>query len=338
MKQLFESATLRLTGWYLIVLACISLLFSVLVYQIATGEVERRLTRYQDKSWVLLQPQPKVASFDSVRSNELAESKTAIIVVLLYMNLAVLTAGGCVSYWLAKRTLRPIEDAHEAQSRFVGDASHELRTPLASMTTELEVTLQDTSLSKQELRETLTSNLEEVRRLTDLTSTLLALSAGGNKKLPLQAFSLTASLNIVVERFKTTQQTITIKAPRGKLMTLGHQSSVEELLSILIDNALRHGSSDHPVMIRVTRKSNKQVVQVINHGEKINDEHLPHIFDRFYRADGARTGRNGYGLGLALARQISDLHGADLTVASSPKETVFTFSLTAISGRTTKKR
>lgn len=328
MKQLFASATLRLTGWYLLILACISLLFSVMLYQISAGEVERRLTSYQDKSWSLLELSQGASPLERVRSVELNESKTAIIGVLVYLNLAVLAVGGCFSYLLARRTLRPIEDAHEAQARFVSDASHELRTPLAAMSIELEVALQDTSATKKDLREALESNLEEVKRLTGLSSTLLSLSSGKTTQLTHESFDIVPPLQAIVERFNKIDSRVILTLPDETVTTIAHQASIEELLSILIDNALKYSPPDTPIEVRVIPQAAKITIQVANQGEGIASEHLPHVFERFYRADSARSAHKGYGLGLALAEQIASFHKTTLEAHSVPgKETVFSFLL-----------
>lgn len=331
MRQLFASATLRLTAWYLIILACISLLFSIIVYQIAGGEVERRLARYQDKSWSLVQPSPRIAGprFESVRSHEIDESRAVIIGVLIYVNLFVIGIGGVCSYLLARRTLRPIERAHDAQTRFASDASHELRTPLATMTTELEVALQDTAASRHDLKATLTSTLEEVQRLTALSSTLLALSSGNADPLPTSQFNLAAAVNAAAARFHTIDDAIiTVISPSETMLTVGNQASIEELLAILLDNAIKYGRPGTPITLCTTLQNGRYVVAVTNYGKGINAADIPFIFDRFYRADASRTGTTGHGLGLALAQQIAIHQNTHITVTSDPDATtVFSFAL-----------
>ncbi len=107
-----------------------------------------------------------------------------------------------------------------------------------------------------------------------------------------------------------------------------NQQAIEELVLILLDNALKYSPPDSSVTIAVAQTGHRLHVRIINGGNGITPEHMPHIFDRFYRADSARTGSNGYGLGLALAKQISDSHDAGLTATSiHGGTTVFSFSL-----------
>ena len=327
MNQLFHSATVRLTTWYVIILASICLMFSVIVYQITMNEVSHRLDSYGLHTQEIKSPSPVKKLFSEIRSRELTATRANLVVILFYVNVIIIVSGGFGAYFLARHTLRPIEEAHDQQSRFVSDASHELRTPLATMTTELEVALRDSTLTKQEMRELLDSNLEEVQRLTTLSNMLLALSTGKTDSLKRTQFDLVAVTNAIIERYPDTSQKIIVKLSRSKINVVAHQSSIEELITILIDNALKYSNENSDIAISIAAKQ-KVSFQISNTGPGIAEEHLPKIFDRFYRADTSRSGNNGYGLGLALAKQISDIHQADLSVDSTPgKKTTFSFAL-----------
>ena len=162
---MFHSAVIRLTGWYLLILMSISVLFSFTIYNSVTSEVQERLqalqSRYEQPG---LPPSvdPNHRLFSAFRIHQRETASRNIFFTLLYVNLLILLGGGVLSYLLARRTLRQIEESHDAQSRFTSDASHELRTPLAAMRSELEVAIRDPKMSKTEMRELLESNLEEV--------------------------------------------------------------------------------------------------------------------------------------------------------------------------------
>lgn len=178
MKQMFASATLKLTSWYLLILMSISLLFSILLYQTSMNELITRFDSFAvqlEDSMTNFSPDD-IAHFNEFRDFQIKKSQTNLFIALFYTNLAILLAAGLASYFLARKTLQPIEKSHEAQSRFTSDASHELRTPLAVIKSELEVALRDPKLSKIDMRELLESNLEEVDRLTELSNMLLRLS------------------------------------------------------------------------------------------------------------------------------------------------------------------
>lgn len=332
---MFQSATLKLTGWYLLILMSISLLFSILIYQVASSEVNTRLTRLQAgiQRETDLFSQPGFNPGE-LRENQAHEAATNLFIGLMYGNILILVAGGIGSYLLARRTLEPIERAHEAQSRFTSDASHELRTPLAVMKTELEVALRDPKLSKEEMHELLESNLEEVDKLTRLSHTLLQLSKLDHSALDKEPTDLTTLTKKVVHRFDKSGTRIAGHFSAGPLFVDGHAISLEELVTILVDNAVKYSPDSSLVNVTVTKRGNKACLEVINTGKGIDSADLPHIFDRFYRADSSRTGgaKTGYGLGLSLAKKIVEIHEGELIASSAPDQaTTFTVLLPIVS-------
>ena len=315
--NVFQSATLKLTSWYLAILVVISLLFSIIIYSIASSEVGNRLGYIQRISPGTVEYR---GSLDILRENQVHEAESNLIASLVVTNICIWIAGGIGSYYLAKRTLHPIEEAHEAQSRFTSDASHELRTPLATMKTELEVALRDPHLKNEEMRELLTSNLEEVNKLTQLSHTLLQLSQLDHENISREKVTLQEIAQSVVEQFDKTGTRV--KLGDGKSFdVVANKSSIEELLTILLDNALKYSPEDSQVNVTLIRQKQMAGFEVSNAGDGIAPDILPHIFDRFYRADTSRTGgeKTGYGLGLSLAKKIVELNGGELSVSSAPQ-------------------
>lgn len=314
---MFRSATFQLTAWYLGILVAISLLFSIVIYSISLGEVRTRIGFIQGNLSI------SQSKYDVLRELQIRETEANLIASLSITNLVIWVAGGFGSYYLARRTLRPIEEAHEAQSRFTSDASHELRTPLASMKTELEVALRDPNLTAEETRELLTSNLEEVNKLTSLSQMLLQLSHLEHTKLKQERVDLEAATKSVIKRLDKAGQRI--KQEGKPRRVFANSASVEELLTILLDNALKYSPSDSIVTVRFVSQRHMAGFEVINSGKGIPEKDLPHIFDRFYRVDTSRTGgeKKGYGLGLSLAKKIVQLHGGELSVSSGSDMTTF---------------
>lgn len=314
---MFRSATFQLTAWYLGILVAISLLFSIVIYSISLGEVRTRIGFIQGNLSI------SQSKYDVLRELQIRETEANLIASLSITNLVIWVAGGFGSYYLARRTLRPIEEAHEAQSRFTSDASHELRTPLASMKTELEVALRDPNLTAEETRELLTSNLEEVNKLTSLSQMLLQLSHLEHTKLKQERVDLEAATKSVIKRLDKAGQRI--KQEGKPRRVFANSASVEELLTILLDNALKYSPPDSIVAVRFVSQRHMAGFEVINSGKGIPEKDLPHIFDRFYRVDTSRTGgeKKGYGLGLSLAKKIVQLHGGELSVSSGADITTF---------------
>jgi len=322
---MFESATLKLTGWYLLIIMVISLLFSVLIFQSSSSEISARLEQFGRRLPAGLSIQPD-NEFESIREAQAEQAAHNILTNLIYINCLVLAAGGVASYLMARRTLRPIQEAHEIELRFVSDASHELRTPLAVMKTELEVALKDSGLDAKDMKLLLESNLEEVNKLTKLSQTLLTLSKMDFGNLIHEEVPFQATVLSVIDRYDKDRTRIRVKQHGRPLVLDAHQPSIEELFTVLVDNALKYSPSDSTIDISLSKRSNKAEFRITNSGKGISEDDLPHIFDRFYRADNARTNRdtNSFGLGLSLAKTIVELHHGELSATSAPdKETTF---------------
>lgn len=326
---MFKSTTLRLTGWYLMILMSVSIIFSIIIFQVATSEIGMRLERFQSNMEGSINIAPQNNRIIDLRTLEINKTKANLSLELFYINLIVLAAGGFGSYYLARRSLQPIERAHEAQSRFTSDASHELRTPLAVMKMEIEVALKDKNMTKEELQEILSSNLEEVDKLSKLSEMLLSLSKLEHDKLPLKAIDLSKIARKIVEDFNLSDSRLTINGPK-KLLANGNETAIADLIKILTDNALKYSPNDSQILIELSKDSKGPRFDITNSGSGISPEKINNIFDRFYRADTSRTGggKNGYGLGLALAKNIVELHDGELSVDSVVnKNTTFTFIL-----------
>ena len=337
--QMFQSATLKLTAWYLAILMTISITFSIVIYQLNFREISSRLENLQhsllDNSIYLL---PDVSGNprlnygpDSALSVQSRQAAGQMTLSLVYINIVILVAGGLGSYFLARRTLRPIEESHEAQSRFTSDASHELRTPLAAMKAELEVSLRDAHLSEAESRELLESNLEEVDKLIQLSEMLLQLSRLDHDKLERTPVDIVAILDEKMKTYKNAKKRFDITT-RKKAVVSANEPAINELMGILIDNALKYSPADSKISIRVFEKRGMVGFEIHNLGDPIPEDKLPKLFERFFRLDASRTNgsHNGYGLGLSIAKKIIDVHHGDLQVSSTEDGTTFTFYLPII--------
>jgi len=337
--QMFQSATLKLTAWYLAILLTISLTFSVVIYQLNYHEISFRLENLQH-SLMDISNNPIPNSVGELRFNYGPNSPLSVqsnqaagqmMLSLVYINLVIFIAGGLGSYFLARRTLRPIEEAHEVQSRFTSDASHELRTPLAAMKTELEVNLRDAKLSEAESRELLESNLEEVNKLISLTQMLLQLSRMDFNKVEREPVDVVHLLDEKLKLYKNESKRFDITS-RKKAIASANEPAISELIGILIDNALKYSPKNSKITIRVFIKLLMVGFEIHNTGTPIPEDELPKIFDRFYRVDSSRTNGsvNGYGLGLSIAKKIIEVHHGDLQVSSNEDGTTFTFYLPII--------
>lgn len=219
--------------------------------------------------------------------------------------------------------LARLEAAFVAQRRFVADASHELRSPLSNVRGTLEVALRR-ARSPDDYRETLATCLAEVERLGRLVNGLLTLSRAdaGLMRLDLELGDLADVARRAVAAYAARAAdagvTLALDAPKALLFE-GDPDRLRELVDILLDNALRHAPRGSTVALHVGVEEGRPTLSVADAGPGLSPEVQAHVFERFYRADGARArDSGGLGLGLSIARAIAEAHGACLTVRSAP--------------------
>jgi signal transduction histidine kinase len=307
----------------------LSVIFSITIYQVTSNEIQVHLERFQTSLQQSQEFTPPPIGAAALRGREVDAVTANLSIELVYVNLFVLIVGGFGSYFLARRSLLPIEKAHEAQSRFTSDASHELRTPLAVMKTELEVALRDSAATTDSLKEVLSSNLEEVDKLSRLAEMLLNLSQLDQTKLKLGPVNLNKISLGIIKDFNKPSNRISLTSDK-KLTVKGNEMTITDLIKVLVENAIQYSPKDSQVSITLSQFEEYAKFEITNSGPGVQPDKLPYIFDRFYRADSSRTnGKNkGYGFGLALAKNIVELHNGKLFVSSAPDyETTFTFLL-----------
>jgi len=325
---MFRSARLKLTLFYLAALLVFSLASTNIVRLLAEnqfdqsdaaqrGEVEHL---FSHGFAIRLPLGNNMFQYNSVQQTQNGLAKQQLARELIWTNIGALVLGGIFSYWFAGRTLHPIEEAHKAQARFASDASHELRTPLTNMKVENEVFLRQRHFSENEARDLIGSNLEEVERLENLSTSLLDLTRYNQVPLDLKALAIGQLVDEAVTRAqkhaKARKVTITKNLPDARIE--GHYDSMLQLVGIILDNAIKYGPERGVVAIQGNREGANYVVSVTDQGSGIAPADLPHIFDRLYRGDKARSSKvSGYGLGLALAREIAEANHITITVRNN---------------------
>jgi two-component system sensor histidine kinase CiaH len=336
--QLFRSTTAKLTAWYTGVLIILCLLFSGIVFTIARQEIGRPLRLRYGMS---LRNMPATSeSLERLRANRVNEGTRRLATNLILFNMVILTTGSVASYFVARRTLQPIEDALAAQVRFSSDAAHELRTPLSIMRSEIEVALRNSNNTKQDYATILRSNLDEVDRLESLTNRLLLLASG--KQLELLPTSLEEiaieAVNRVIPLAQAKQ--ITVNNTVGPKMVRANADSLMDVVTILLDNAIKYCPSGSNIMLSAGQKGRMAFIAVHDNGPGISREAQKHIFERFYRVDTSRARHDvaGHGLGLSIAQALIKAHSGKITVASNKENgTVFTVYIHTLSDKLFKK-
>lgn len=246
------------------------------------------------------------------------------------MNSLASLIGALLGYALARNNLRPIEANIESQNRFVSDASHELRTPLTALQATNEVALRKPKLTEPVARQLLQENIHEVIKLKELSEGLLNLLKQDSKPAKLRPTNLqdvsSEAINTVIALAQAKNIVIEDLFPPQKV--LANQASLTRLLIILLENAIKYSQPKSHVKLKSETKNKHLFILVEDNGIGIKATEIPHLFERFYRADTSRSKLNnqGYGLGLAIAQKIASQHGSTITVKSTPQKGS-TFSL-----------
>ena len=206
--------------------------------------------------------------------------------------------------------------------RFTADASHELRTPLTAIRIEAEVALGKPDVAGEQ-RHLLGSILEECGRLTRLTDQLLALSRADAGVAPQARDSLDLSALVagVIDTMRPLAEAGGVRLHGGgpPVRVVGDAARLRQVFSNLIDNGIKYTPEGGEVAVRVESQSGAAVASVCDTGEGIAAEHLPRVFDRFYRVDKARSReQGGTGLGLSIVKSIVVAHGGAIELTSTP--------------------
>lgn len=246
----------------------------------------------------------------------LEEAKGRILLMLIIINTGILGLSGIAGYLLAGLTLKPIKNMVDEQNRFITDASHELRTPLTSLRSEIEVSLRDKKLTLAESKKILESNLEEVRNLQYLSDNLIKL-AQTHKPNGIK-FERLSLLRISEESVKKVEKlakkkNIKIVNSISDVGIFGDKLSLTELFVIFLDNAIKYSQENTEISLTSKKSGMFVLIDIKDQGAGIEKGDLPFLFDRFYRADKART-EDGFGLGLSIAKEIVDRHNGTIDV------------------------
>lgn len=330
---MFQNARIKLTAWYVLIIAIISVLFSIAIYVTVNRELERleHSQIVRQLQWQRLGPGPAIAMPDDI---DVSEVRFRIIMTLGLVDASIVLLSSLAGYFLAGRTLAPIAEMVDDQNRFIADASHELRTPLTSLKSEIEVTLRDKKIGLRDTKALLVSNLEEVNKLQNLSDNLIKLTqyhkVNGN-----MTFKEESIKNIISESMSKVSGVA--KAKKIKIISNVKDTKIEvekntltELFVILLDNAVKYSGKGKKVTVESSKTDGHIIVKVADQGIGITKEDVPHIFERFYRGDKSRTksDTDGYGLGLSIAKEIVSKHNGSIAVESdSGKGTIFSVKL-----------
>ncbi|QIN79741.1 hypothetical protein GBA65_15725 [Rubrobacter marinus] len=268
-----------------------------------------------------------VAVIQAAQSLKMArETIWELVFVLVPVGIGALTLATVGGLLMSRRAIRPVRRSFERQRTFIADASHELKTPLTLIRADAEVLSR--GLEDEDDRELVEDILQETDRTNAILSDLLVLARldAGKLEVAQKPFDLAVILAGAADRFEARAAGEGIRLETGvdgELPTRGDPERTEQILAALLDNAIRFTPHGGSIAVVGRRDGNTVVATVEDTGPGVPDAHLPRIFDRFYRADEARTRGphgGGTGLGLAISRDLARAQGGELTAENVPGE------------------
>ncbi len=311
---MFKSAVIKLTLWYVVLALSLSLSFSGILFYFAHNEIKEGLDRQYNE--LTINEKDTVRSPRIISAN-LKESTQHLTADFMLLNVVVVIGASFFGYILAKRTLKPIEEAHDALNRFSMEASHELKTPLTSIRAATETVL--ITNDTVNYQKTLQDNLEDINKLDRLTSYLLQVAQNGYD-VP---HSLNESMNIktlIMESIKSHQTLIKkhnlkIIKDLQPLQIEANYFSLNQLVNIILDNAIKYNQKNGTIIIATKTEKAKLLIRIEDSGIGINKSDLKNIYNLFYRSKHSSQ-LNGFGVGLYLAHQIVARHKGKIDIKS----------------------
>lgn len=315
-RNTFTNARATLTLWYCAILFFILFAFSMVLYTTETRNFARIvIQRNFGQNVPRILPNPELKELGA----QLRALRNSFVFDLVAIDGIILLIGGGFSYFLAGKTLSPIQEVVRKQKAFLADASHELRTPLASMQIACEVVLRSPRKSKEDYRIVVQELYEETKQLSTIANDLLLLSridAGVADILmkPIPLSTITKEVTVQIKQLAKQKEQVLKQFIKSKVVIKGDKDRIKQLILILLDNAIKYTPLHGEISI-ILKVASRPLLIVSDTGIGISPEHQKHIFDRFYQVDASRS-KSGAGLGLAIAQSIAQAHGAIIKVES----------------------
>lgn len=270
-----------------------------------------------------------LANTDQIASSMATFRSILVICMVIFWLLSI-----ALSYYISKMNMRPIWAAWQKQQEFVENASHELRTPLTIIQNSLQRLFTRPDRTILEESETIAQALNETRRLTGLTSDLLTIARSDSNQLIIEKNEITPN-EFIQQLVKPFQEIAEMEEKQFVLENLADRTvsadekKLHQVLVILLDNALKYTDKNDTILLHSEIINDAWLIEVKNTGPSISDSDKKQIFERFYREDRSRSKETGgYGLGLAIAKQIVTEHKGKITVHDwQPRGVVFQIRL-----------
>jgi signal transduction histidine kinase len=253
------------------------------------------------------------------------EMEISSVFTVLFVSLGATV--GCIALicviivLFSKKAMDPVIQSNQKQKQFITDASHELKTPITVINTSLSVLEMEVGEQKW-----IDKAKGQTEKLTDLVNSLVTLSKMDEEK-PLQTkdFSVSDAVQETAESFSDFSESQGHKlniVVEPDIVYCGDEYSVRQLVSILIDNAVKYATTGTPISFSLKKDKKGVVISTENESENVDVNELDKLFDRFYRADKARSEKSGFGIGLSIARSICEAHKGSINASCADGKTV----------------
>lgn len=243
-------------------------------------------------------------------------SVTLSILGLLIVALLVVIFSGIV--------MAPFAELYKKQKRFITDASHELKTPLTVISADCDIL--EYNFGKNEWTGAIAAQVSRLAELTDKLVLLSRMDEGGGSRVLMTEFSLSEVVEDMASAFQSVceaagKRLCVSAAP--SLSTVGDQSLIKNMLTLLLDNAVKYSSKDSEISLSLRSVGRSKRITVANKVDRLPDGDLSLLFERFYRPDSSRSSESGgHGIGLSVAESIVRLHGGKISVSAPDKNTI----------------
>ena len=290
------------------------------------GLVERYGLRYLRQDNGLYQNIAFVdMSMETTMLHRLMRSYFLIVLAALILLLGV-------SILLSRWATAPVEKAWRQQRQFLSDASHELKTPLTVILSNAEL-LEAAPMDQRPARWR-DNILSEAKQMKVLVEQMLTLARADNNPMPSASAMEAVSLSDLATDCALAFEPVAFEAGKPleyeiapDLTVTGDRDKLRRLISILLDNAIKYGADGGTIRLKLQKSDRHAQLVVSNPGEPIPQDKLPHLFERFYRADDSRGEKSGFGLGLSIAATVAQEHKASLRAESDWDSTRFLFTI-----------
>ena len=307
----FLKARLKLTAYYTVAIFILVVVFSLVIYGLFAKNITSNL-QYEGGG-----SEEKEALIEQEVIHRALDKLQGVLVVVDGMIIVLI---GGLGYYLAGKTLKPIEVSYARQRKFVADVAHELRTPLTVMKAGSETVLSGNS-NKTEYRKIIKDSLGELNYLSTMVDDLLFLArSDAFRKIELSGLDFSKLVQKQIKLIKpyADRKNIFLKGDvEDKIFIRGNKIYLKRLVVNLLKNAIDYNKTGGKVMVSLKKNKKRVELRIVDTGIGIEEDELEHIFERFYKVDKARSRQSsGAGLGLSIVQEIVKLHQGRIDIKS----------------------